>query len=108
MLAKVADFVTICLTCFSSYLVLLHCRSRWHLTRPLARVWPVLWRVLEVAIALGSWDLCPSGRLVFLFLFFFRLLGFSGSSGSLSSEGEAEVMDRASLSEGSPLRSLEP
>ena len=31
--AKVADLVTICLTCFSRYLVLQHCRSRSHLTR---------------------------------------------------------------------------
>ena len=73
---KVADFVTICLTCFSRYLVLQHCRSRSHFTRPLARVRPVIPRnrpklsansltsfpvnsgkftmVLELAIALAS------------------------------------------------------
>ena len=74
--AKVAELVTICLTCFSRYLVLQHCRNRSHLTRPLAWVWPVNRRnqpkfsanslrslpvnsgrlptILEVAIALGS------------------------------------------------------
>ena len=63
--------------------------------------------ILEVAIALASWDLRPSRRLVFLFYFFFRPLGFSGSLGSSSSEGEAEVMEGGSSSEGSPPRSLE-
>ena len=29
-------------TCLSTYLVLQHCKSRWHLTRPVARVWPVI------------------------------------------------------------------
>ena len=42
--AKLADYVTICLTCFSRYLVLQHCESRSHFTRPLARVWPVILR----------------------------------------------------------------
>ena len=36
--ANVADFVTICFTCFSKYLVLRHCKSRSHLTLPIARV----------------------------------------------------------------------
>ena len=34
-------YLPTCLTCFSRYLVLQHCRSRSHLTRPLAWVWPV-------------------------------------------------------------------
>ena len=42
-------------------------------------------------------------RRVFFFIFFFFPLGFSGSSGSSSSEGKAE----GSSSEGSPPRSLE-
>ena len=58
--------------------------------------------ILEVAIALASYDLRPSGRRVFLLFFFFFPLGFSGSSGSSSSEGEAEVIDGGSASEGSP------
>ena len=63
---------------------------------------------LEVALALGSWDLRPSWRLVFFFFFFFLPPGFSGSSGSSSSEAEADVIDGGSSSEGSPPRSLEP
>ena len=43
-LAKVADFVTICLTYFSRYLVLQYCRTRSHFTCALARVWPVILR----------------------------------------------------------------
>ena len=64
--------------------------------------------ILEVAIALDSWDLHPPWRLVFLFFFFLLPLGFWGSSGSSSSEGEADVIDGSSASEGSPPRSLEP
>ena len=98
-----ADFVTICLTCFSKYLVLQHCRSSSQFTRPLARVWPVIVRyrpkfsanslrsfpvnsskfstILEVAIALASSDLRPSWRLVFLFFFFFLPRGCRGPQG---------------------------
>ena len=42
--ANLADLVTICLTCFSKYLVLQHCNSRSHYTQPLMWVWPVILR----------------------------------------------------------------
>ena len=63
--------------------------------------------ILEVAIALPSWNPRPSWRFVFLFFFLFLPLGFSGSSGSSSSEGEADVLDGGSSSEGSQPRLLE-
>ena len=93
--AKVADFVAIGLTCSSRYLVLQHCRSRSHFTRPLAWVWPVILRnwpkfsvnslrsfpvnsvkfttILEVDIALASWDLL--GLPPLLLLLAARVLG---------------------------------
>ena len=120
--------MTICLTCFSRYFVLQHCKSRSHLTLPEAWVWPVsrrkrpkfsaklarsfpvnsgrLTTILDVATALASLE-CRR-RLFLFFFFFFFPSGWSGSSGSSSSEGEADVREGGSLSEGSPPRSLEP
>ena len=90
----------ICLTCFSNYLVLQHCNSRSHFTRPLPWVWPFILRnrskrsaksprsfpgnsgkittFLEVAIALASLDPRLSWRLLFLFFFFFLPNRFFG------------------------------
>ena len=64
--------------------------------------------IFEVAIALDSLERQLSWRLLFLFFFFFFSLGFPGSSGSCSSEGEADDRDGGSSSEGSPPNKLEP
>ena len=64
--------------------------------------------ILQVAMSLASLNPRLSWCLVFLAFYFFPPLGFSGSSGSSFSEGEAGVRDGSSSSEGSAPKSLEP